>query len=236
MSLREHFQSMSIGLLLVLSFAAAAKAQSPATTNAPGPDEVGVSLDEAIQKDFLGVNAVYHGVAFTPEQVRKGMDDADRKREFDRVAAMKLNIARTWYGPEMVYSNDYSKWSFETTYTNAPDWNSPHMLAFYAWLKEMKDRHVDVALQLGWFFPAHTRISPSYSEWVSESLHQMIELRGFTNIQYGILFTEPPYNEEYRKMALALDERLKKDGRRKLIKSRPRRSWRVPPPASRLAA
>ena len=218
MSLWKYSQSMSVVLFSVLSCAATAMAQSPATTNAPGPDEVGVSLDEPIQKDFLGVNAVYHGVAFMPEQVRKGMDDADRKREFDRVAAMKLNIARTWYGPEMVYSNDYSKWSFETTYTNAPDWKSPHMLAFYAWLKEMKDRHVDVALQLGWFFPAHTKVSPSYAEWVSESLHQMIELRGFTNIQYGILFTEPPYNEEYRKMALALDERLKKDGRRKLIK------------------
>lgn len=53
-------------------------AQSPATPTAPGPDEVGVSLDEPIQKDFLGVNAVYHGFAFMPEQVRKGMDDADR--------------------------------------------------------------------------------------------------------------------------------------------------------------
>jgi hypothetical protein len=106
MSLWKYVQAMSIGLLLVLSCAAAAMAQGPAATSALGPNEVGVSLDESIQKDFLGVNAVYHGVAFTPEQVRKGMDDADRKREFDRVATMKLNIARTWYGPEMVYSDE----------------------------------------------------------------------------------------------------------------------------------
>jgi hypothetical protein len=201
-------------LLLVAGLVLAALPTRAAEEKAMPPQALQVDMDKVIQPDFLGVNAVYHGFAFMPEQVKKGMDDADRKREFDRVAAMKLNIARTWYGPDLVNGTDYTK---------PYDWNSEHLKGFYAWLKEMKARDVDVALSLGWWFPQNVNGSkgggiPKYCEWISESLHQFIEVRGFTNIKYGILFTEPAYNDTYKQMALALDERLKKDGRRKLIK------------------
>lgn len=180
-----------------------------------------VNMDAVIQRDFLGVNAVYHGFAFMPEQVGKGMNDVDRDREFARVEATKLNIARTWYTADFVNGSDWSK-PFE--------WESPYMKAFYAWLKAMKERNVDVAIQIGWWFPGHVRghitgkelpfeqALPHFTRWVSESLHQLIEMRGFGNIKYGILFTEPHYSDQYRKMAIAVHERLLEDGRRKLIK------------------
>lgn len=180
-----------------------------------------VSMDTVIQHDFLGVNAVYHGFAFMPEQIAKGMNDLDRSREFGRVAAMKLNIARTWYTPDFANGNNWSR---------PFDWASPYMTAFEAWLKAMKERNVDIAIQTGWWFPRHVTghmrgaemqfetALPLFAEWVSESLHWLIEIRGFNNIKYGILFTEPRYDDQYRRMAIAVHERLVRDGRRQLIK------------------
>jgi hypothetical protein len=190
-----------------------------------------VNMNTVIQNDFLGVNAVYHGFAFMPEQIDKGMNDADRAREFDRVQRIGLNIARTWYHPN--YACSASLW-------DTCDWNSTRMQALYSWLQTMKDRNVDVALQLGWWFTRDTyygRTSPdpdadpqNFAAWVSESLHQIIEVKGFTNVKYGILFTEPTGYESgtvpsgysqwsyYVKMVKAIHTQLVTDGRRSLVK------------------
>ena len=192
---------------------------------------VRVDFSNVIQNDFLGVNAIYHGFAFMPEQINKGMNDVDRAREFDRVQRMGLNIARTWYHPN--YACGSSLWS-------TCDWNSPRMKALYNWLQAMKDRNVDVALNLGWRFTADTYYGHSlpnpaidktqYSAWVSESLHQIIEVRGFTNVKYGVLFTEPTSYESgtvpdgytqwsyFVEMIKALHNKLVADGRRNLVK------------------
>lgn len=187
--------------------------------------------DCVIQPDYLGANAVYHGFAFMPEQESRGMNDQDRAREFDRVARMGLNIARTWYRPD---------WTSGGSLGNAPDWESPRMRAFYRWLAAMQERHVDVALQGGWWFTRDTYLgSPSpdpardfdrYSRWVSDSVHEIVEVRGFRNVKYLLLFTEPtvyksglvPAGETqwsyYEKMTRAIDRRLRADGRRGLVK------------------
>ena len=65
----------------------------------PPTSHLSLDLDRSIQNDFLGVNGVYHGFAFMPEQNNKGMTDIDRQREFERVQRMGLNVARTWYRP-----------------------------------------------------------------------------------------------------------------------------------------
>ena len=106
-----------------------------------------VHLDRVLQSDYLGVNQVYHGFAFMPEAQARGMNDADRAREFDRVSEMRLNLARTWFRPD---------WSNGDSLGNAPDWESPKMRAFYKWLAEMRARNVDVAMQAGWWFTTST--------------------------------------------------------------------------------
>jgi hypothetical protein len=177
-----------------------------------------VDFDNIIENDFLGVNAVYHGFAFMPEEVNKGMNDADRGREFDRVQRIGLNIARTWYRPD---------WACGNNIYNNFDWTSGKMTAFYNWLHAMKNRNVDVALNLGWWFSGDTSMDSSqntttdpkrYAEWVSESLHQIIEVRGYTNVRYGVLFTEPGYGGYYETVVRAIHNKLVTDGRRNLIK------------------
>ena len=70
-----------------------------------------------------------------------------------------------------------------------------------------------------------------YAEWVSETLHQLVELRGFTNVTYIHLFTEPQYAMKFNYQidnkhayelwydcAKAVNEQLVKDNRRDLVK------------------
>ena len=190
-----------------------------------------VFLDQVIQADFLGVNATYHGFAFMPEQTARGMSDAERQLEFERVSRLGLNIARTWYRPD---------WAYGDSLANIVDWNSEKMTAFYRWLDAMKTRNVDVALQAGWWFtrdtyygspvPVPARDIDLYTRWVSESLHQIITARGFDNVRYLMLFTEPtsyesgivPQDETqwsyYVKVVKALHQRLLVAGQRSLVR------------------
>lgn len=195
------------------------------------PMELKIQTEEVIQDNFLGLNATYHGFAFMPEQAAKGMNDADRTREFDRVSRMGLHIARTWYRPD---------WVVGDTLTNEFHWDTVKFKAFCQWLQAMKDRNVDVALQAGWWFTKDTyygNAGPNpekdlarYAEWVSESIHQLVEIQGFTNIKYLILFTEPTtYNsgiipegktqwQYYKEAVTAIREKLQTDGRLNLVK------------------
>ena len=194
-------------------------------------EKLRVHLDRVIQPEYLGVNAVYHAFAFMPEQEARGMDDADRAREFDRVSRMDLHIARTWYRPD---------WTFGASPADPADWESPRMRALYRWLGEMQRRNVDVALQAGWWFTRDTYLGSDapdpardlgrYAGWVSDSLREIVETRGFRNVKYLILFTEPTsYNSGavppgetqwsyYAKAVRAIDARLRADGRRALVK------------------
>jgi hypothetical protein len=194
---------------------------------------------EVLTDNFLGVNGVYHGFAFMPEQIKKGMNDKDREREFSRIKNMGLNIARTWYRPD---------WACGNNLYNNFDWQSEKMQAFYKWLDEMKKLNVDVALQAGWWFTKDTYFhSPDLSDkdsvglnpekdperfalWVKESLHQLIEVNKYTNVKYLILFTEPlnyksgilpgGYTQEeyYEKVCRKINDELVKAGLRDKVK------------------
>jgi hypothetical protein len=190
-------------------------------------EELEVDFSTVIQDDFLGVNAIYHGFAFMPES--SGMSSADREREFDRVQRSKLKIARTWYRPDWVCGDDLK---------NTWDWESTKMEAFYDWLDVMKALNVDVALQAGWwwFDPVHggdldndwESYLPDYCKWVSDSVDELITERGYDNIKYLFMLTEPvgggrnpddfaSSNLWYKRVVEDVDAKLTTDGRRSLV-------------------
>ncbi len=157
-------------------------------------EQLSVDCDTVIQQNFLGINAVYHAFTYMPESVEQGMDDNLRDIEFRRVKTAGLHIARTFYRPD---------WAMGEEAWAEPDWDSVKMRAFYQWLTEMQRLHVDVALNMGWWFgrdviwnrdqhlPSYPDDMQHYATWVSESLHQIIQVRGFSNVKYIIMFTEP---------------------------------------------
>lgn len=192
-------------------------------------------LSSPVQENFLGNNAVYHGFAGLPDKDGRVYSAALCDLEADRAEKMGLRIARTYY--DSLYAWDGEKWNFE----------SDTCKAFYKWLQRMKDRNIKVGLNMGWCSPddvygrGFLGESPfkvegdwqqsvkNYALWVSETLHQLIEIRGFTNVAYIFLFTEPQRGgnlsdeistayDVWKDCAKAVHEQLTKDNRRHLVK------------------
>ena len=167
------------------------------TVNA-APVSLTVDISNIIQDDFLGANAVYHAYAYRADDNGREYDDTQREIEFNRIADMELGIARTYYDVD-------SAW-----YGGQWDWESPNMKALYKWMQAMKERGVDVALNTAWNFPGSVDgsskwpLNPSplaganwnasvqnYAAWITETVRQIVEVHGFTNLKYLVLFTEP---------------------------------------------
>lgn len=197
-------------------------------------------LNSPVQTNFLGNNVVYHGYAGMPDDAGRVYSDELCEIEADRAAELGVKITRTFY-----------KWYSWIPETRTWDWETPDCKAFYRWLQRMKDRNIKIALNTGWCMPGDINgtgfihNSPfkdeptwakkveKYAQWVSESLHQLIEVRGFTNIEYILLFTEPqnsvwryketPDNKHiyvlWREAAKAVCDQLVADGRRHLVKT-----------------
>ena len=192
-----------------------------------------------VQKNFLGNGAIYHGYAAMDDECGRVYTSELCDIEADRAADMKLKLARTFY-TWWAWDREKKTW----------DWDNEIMQSFYAWLKRMQDRNIPVIVNTGWCSPGDLNgkgwtnnppyppcpfIVPdnweltleNYGNWVSETVHQLIEVRGFTNIKILALFTEAegkgkndpskPY-ERWRDSAVAAHNALVRDNRRNLVK------------------
>lgn len=198
-----------------------------------------IDLNSPVQTNFLGNNGVYHGFGAMPDECDRVYTEELCEIEADRAAALGLRVARTFY-----------KWWAWDSKTDTWNWDNEVMTAFYKWLERMKKRNIQVALNTGWCMPGDVNevggwngkspfkvennwiaSTKKYAEWVSESLYQLIEVRGFTNITYIHLFTEPQYGTKFNYQiegkhayelwadcAKAVTERLIADNRRHLVK------------------
>lgn len=193
--------------------------------------------NKPVCEDFWGNGAIYHGYAGMPDDSGRVYSEELCVLEAERAAKMKLKIARTYY----------TWWAWDHK-TNTWNWDNEIMTPFYKWLQRMKDANISVALNTGWWCPGdilsncHAGPAPftvegdwnasvqKYADWVSESVHQLIEVRGFTNIKILVLFTEPqhlsgkPLTEDmtpyqcWFDCSKAAHDTLVRDGRRDLIK------------------
>ena len=198
-----------------------------------------IDLNCPVQTNFLGNNGVYHGFGAMPDECDRVYTEELCEIEADRAAALGLRVARTFY-----------KWWAWDSKTDSWNWDNEVMTAFYKWLERMKKRNIQVALNTGWCMPGDVNevggwngkspfkvennwiaSTKKYAEWVSESLYQLIEVRGFTNITYIHLFTEPQYGTKFNYQiegkhayelwadcAKAVTEQLIADNRRHLVK------------------
>lgn len=194
-------------------------------------------LSAPVQENFMGLNAIYHDFCAMPDAYGRQYPDELADLEADRAKQLGLKYARTFC--------HFHAWDKETRTWN---WESERCKSFYAWLKRLKDRDIDVGINAGWaipsdvFDPSHPFVEPSpfavegdafasiknYANWVSEMVHQLIEVRGFTNVVALHLFTEPrnavpvpPFKsslEMWGECAKGVHEALVRDNRRNLVK------------------
>lgn len=199
------------------------------------PFKLSVNFKKPVQQNFLGCNAIYHGFAGLPDCDGRVYTPEQCELEADRAAKMGLKIARTYF-----------KWYAYDQATHTWNWDNETMTAFYRWCERMQKRGIDIALHTGWCNPGDVNSSSwggfspfhvegdwpqsveNYAAWVSETVHQLVELRGFTNIKYLMFFTEPSRAsgklpagktafECWEDCVRAAHNRLTADGRRHLI-------------------
>lgn len=188
-----------------------------------------------VQERFLGVSAVYHGFAGMPDDADRVYTEEQCELEADRIAAMGIKIARTYY--------KWWAWDRKTGW----NWENATMQAFYRWCERMQTRGIDIALNIGWCCPgditgtswggdcpfadgglSYEAACENFAAYASETVHQLIERRGFTNIKYLMLFTEterfsgdPPEGHTpfsaWETASRAIHQKLIADGRRQLV-------------------
>ncbi len=177
------------------------------------------------QTAWQGICADYMPFAFFSDLA---MTAAQREQEFTRAYRSGIKIARALYDPG---------WAYSTYPAGSPDWTNARMTAVYNWIRAMQDRDIRVVLNTGWSFPgqicepftgvaiATTPTVPLenlWASWFSESLHQMINVRGLTNVVGAVLFTESNQSAEpipggytrleyYIHVAQVLDAKIRAD-------------------------
>lgn len=198
--------------------------------------QLSIDRQKPVQENFLGVNAVYHGFAGMPDDAGRVYTEEQCELEADRIKTLGVKIVRTRY--------QWWAWTRESGW----NWENDTMRAFYRWCGRMQKRGIEIAIQGGWCSPGDINNTSwggdgpfadggvsfetaceNFAAWVSESLHQLIEVRGFTNIKYIMLFTEAHRSagkvpegytdfSVWEKASRTIHEKLVKDGRRHLVK------------------
>lgn len=193
----------------------------------------------SVQNNFLGNGAIYHGYAGMPDDCGRVYTPEQCEEEAIRAEKMSLNVARTFY----------TWWAWDEK-RGVWNWDNQVMTCFYHWLARMKKAGITIALNTGWCSPGdidgtgwtntppftkcpfivagdYAKTVQNYADWVSETLHQLVEIRGFDNIKILVMFTEPegsglnapnrPY-QTWLDCVTAAHKTLVRDGRRNLVK------------------
>ena len=195
---------------------------------------ISVDLKKHVQDNFMGLSAVYHGFASMPDDAQRTYPDEWAELEADRAKELGIKNVRTFF-----------KWYAWEPETKTFNWENDACKGFYKWLSRMQKRGIDVSVNTGWHLPKDVYAEPfkvegdwyksvqNYADWVSETVHQLIEVHGFTNVKYLHIFTEPARmcgdngtHEDPNKTSLeawgdcikAVHETLIRDGRRQLVK------------------
>eukprot|EP01084_Bolivina_argentea_P188466 324444_1 len=202
-----------------------------------------INGSSSINNNFLGIGAVYQGFSFMPEAYANGMNSTYHDIEFSRVCNSGLKVARTWFAANWAMTPTFDNVSATKIWNTNFDWNSVLMNKFYSWLDKLQLCDIDIAIAGLWWFTQNicSSAKPStctpndndidiYTQFISEALHQIINIRGFNNVKYLIYFTEPlkyesgilPQNvtqiDYYAYVLKKLNTRLVNDKTRKLIK------------------
>ncbi len=155
-------------------------------------------MNSPVQENYLGLGAVYHAFAGMPDDAGRVYTEEQCELEARRVADLRVKVVRSYYS--------WYAWDKDT---NTWDWDNERMTVVYKWLQRMKDAGITVVLNTGWWNIGdlmgnyHAGPCPfyapgdwdktiqNYADWVSANVEEIIVKRGFTNVKYFCLFTEP---------------------------------------------
>ncbi|GAA5210598.1 chitobiase/beta-hexosaminidase C-terminal domain-containing protein [Microbacterium kyungheense] len=214
--------ALAVGTLVpaLPAFAASTDAQRTVT----------VDLDEVVQDDYLGIGVNVIPWSLMGDTAAYGYDDADWEVDVERILTVQPKVARVWFQIDWM---ELEKGQY--------DFESPEMKAFYRYLDAFQQAGTEVLLNFGWkvgervhdwfLYPGVQKPYESapgdlvaYGHSASALLNELINNRGYDNVDYLTFYNEPngswdfegPADQKayYADMARKVHEQLQADGLR----------------------
>jgi len=204
-----------------------------AGTTGTGTANLSINNTTSVQDNWLGANAVAQGFIMTT------YTDENIATELSRMSNMGLNMVRSYY--------DQSFSAVNTDGVISYNFNTTEMNNLCKWISALKDRNIKVALNMGWGLDsvisnnsttAYDGTNPfatleygqrieEYGKWIAASVDYLVNQKGFTNVEYLIMFTEPNEGENnysndtnweaYVKLVHSADKYMKQSNVRDLV-------------------
>lgn len=239
---KNHLPFSALSIFVVFGILLSGMIFVPSVTLAATAATVSVNFASNVQSGFLGITAVHNGSVYMNPQTSRGMNATNRAELYRRLQASGIKLVRT---------QTHTWWAARDKWDGTFNWNSTEMNQFYAWCQDMKDMGIDIAITLPYYYlseitnwggtnengqPASmndvaNNIS-KLSTWASEFVYQLVTVKGFTNVKYAYLFTEPNSTHTevgnipagytfwsfYKEVVTGIHNKLVADNRRSLIK------------------
>ncbi|MDT3316251.1 chitobiase/beta-hexosaminidase C-terminal domain-containing protein [Microbacterium sp. KSW4-11] len=191
---------------------------------------VTVDLDDVVQEDYLGIGANVMPWSLMEGTTSLGYDDADWEVDVERILTLQPKVARLWFQIDWM---ELEKGQY--------DFESPEMKAVYRYLDAFEQAGTEVLLNFGWkvgervhdwfLYPGVQKPYESapadldaYGRSASALLDELVNSRGYDNIDYLTFYNEPngswdfegPADQKayYAEMARKVHEQLVEDGLR----------------------
>ena len=156
-------------------------------------------LDNPLVFDSVAFQSNWQGIGFNYALLNSipgyGLTAQQIATDVARVVASGAKYVSTWVD---------QGWSMPSYPSGSADWNSADMTGFWAGWTAMANAGIKVAPRCGWHFPQNVGalsgaapITPTvpqeaiFAQWVSDFLDQVLNVRGYTNLSFVQLFTEP---------------------------------------------
>lgn len=202
----------------------------PAVAAEPDQRTVTVDLDEVVQEDYLGIGVNVIPWSLMPGTADYGYDDADWEVDVERILTLQPKVVRLWFQIDWMEQEK-----------GVYDFESERMQAFYRYLDAFQQAGTEVELNFGWkvgesvhdwfLYPGVTKPYESapgdlvaYGHSASALLDELINARGYDNIDYLTFYNEPngswdfegPADQKayYAAMARQVHDQLIEDGLR----------------------
>ena len=154
-----------------------------------------------IQKNFLGLNGVYHCYPFLNVSGGRTYTEKQANYEINMIKNMGVQMVRSYYGTKYAYDEQ----------TGGFNWESDDMKAIYRYMQELQKADIEISLNAGWaiaqfisddgrgvwdFYDGvyvagnKEQSAKNYADWMVKSLQQF-RAHGCNNVTSLLLFTEP---------------------------------------------
>ncbi|MGW8482947.1 chitobiase/beta-hexosaminidase C-terminal domain-containing protein [Microbacterium sp. NPDC055903] len=191
---------------------------------------VTVDLDEVLQEDYLGIGVNVIPWSLMPGTTTRGYDEADWEVDVERILTLQPKVVRLWFQIDWMEQEK-----------GVYDFESDRMKAFYRYLDAFQQAGTEVELNFGWkvgqsvhdwfLYPGVTKPYESapgdlvaYGHSASALLNELINERGYENVDYLTFYNEPngswdfegPADQKayYAAMARQVHDQLIADGLR----------------------